>query len=227
MRGRAQAGCWLRWNSVGRDGVVGHRQRVQQVRVLHPRPHQRLLRRRGELGVERGVAALFAVVVLGEHDLARARADVAQEHRLAPARVRIDQVRRETAVHHLLQRRGRGLAAHELGVQLAQLRVGAAHPVAGPVGLDQQVLHAGQHDLGLVHAHRPDLVPLGSQRGCDVAELAGEVLVDEQEFHGGPTIARPANRVRRMAQVLHAEGTRRSEHRTNSPWPLATPIQCR
>ena len=166
-----------------REAGVARVQRGQVHRVAHAQP-RRVVGRGGELGVEADVRAGSRIEKLEVGQQRRRRKDVLDEHRLAPARMRDDHVERETLVLHLAQRARHRLAAPDLRVDAGQPRVRRGrrfrrgHPVRHQLEPGDQL----RRTLGgLVLADRPDLVGrIGGQRGDHVAELAGDVLVDEQ-----------------------------------------------
>jgi hypothetical protein len=164
------------------EAGISHLEVQQVVEVFEPQAADVARILGWKLGVEAHVRAVRVVEELAVDAELGVGPDILQEQALAPAVMGDDDVGREALSLHLQGRPKAGLAADGLGFEVRDPRMhvpgGAATGGVGHEFHALPLLH-----LGLLHGHRHDAVAVLDQGRREELELAGEVLVDEEDVH--------------------------------------------
>ena len=167
------------------EGGIGQIAVHQIVEVFHPQAERILDRITGrEFGVEIAIRELGPVIIFAIKPDAGFRPDVAQEHRLTPAMVGQDHIGAEPDL--IAQRHGRivtGFTAQDLGFEISQPGMDVLGTATlGRIRVQRDALPGGLFLDPWGQAH--NLMTQTHQNGAQMPELAGEILVDDEEFHG-------------------------------------------
>ncbi len=162
-----------------RDRRVGLGDGLQEMRLARRDGEARHQAMRGELGIEAGIEAGGRIVELGIGQVPRLRPDLAQEQRFAPAAMTEDDIGNEAGLGaHLIRRACDDQAAPR------HFGIGPGDALDG--GFRRGAVAQDRHrrlPVVPLRRQRPHLVAARGQRRRKVQELAGKVLVDEENPH--------------------------------------------
>lgn len=168
----------------GRDGGVGQRHVHRIVEVAHLHPTRLAVGvAGGEFRVKADIAALQQVIKLAVQPQPRLRPDLLEKQAFAPAGMGDDHIGLKTLFAQLQRRPKTRLTANHLGVKVTQPGV-YARLAAGFWRIAHDVHTLPLPAVDLAHGQRHHgVLRLGGQRGRQMLELAGKVLVNKQDLH--------------------------------------------